>query len=140
MMPENRHSLVNWMRKMSDCDYEYAKNLVKKKNASLIQILRHGRSPAPPSTSSTSHSRLPRSPLHERSLQRAQPKPNECRRNRGGKLFQTACIYSAALHSTGSFERGGTYGSTPSKGNARLEKRRREQKARSNRKETKSVP
>lgn len=62
--------------------------------------------------------------------ERALPKPSEWRRNRRGKLFQTPCIYSAALHSAGGFECGGTYGSTPSKGNARLEIRQGEQKAR----------
>lgn len=62
--------------------------------------------------------------------ERTQPEPSECQWNRRGKLFQTPCIYSAALHSAGGFECGGTYGSTPSKGNARLEIRRGEQKAR----------
>lgn len=60
---------------------------------------------------------------------RTLPKPSEWRRNRRGKLFRTPCIYSAALHSAGGFECGGTYGSTPSKGNARLEIRQGEQKA-----------
>lgn len=62
--------------------------------------------------------------------ERAQPEPSECRRNRRGKLFQTPCIYSAALHSAGGFECSSTYGLTPSKGNARLEIRPWEQKAR----------